>query len=61
MSRGLVCVLVLIHAKDFMKKNGEMVMVPIGKGMKDYHHLFEQMKGHKYELDTIIEAYQGKD
>jgi len=53
--------IVIIHGKDFIIKNNELVMVPLGRGLMDYHHLYEVISHHKYDLDVIIEDYQGKE
>lgn len=52
---------VVIHAKDFVIEDGQMKMVPVGQGLMDYSYLLERMSKYKYDVDIIVEDYQGED
>ncbi|MDO4535576.1 MAG: sugar phosphate isomerase/epimerase family protein [Clostridium perfringens] len=48
--------IVLIHAKDFIYKDGKVVRVPIGTGVFNYPLLLSLIKEKKPHIDIIIEG-----
>lgn len=47
--------IVIVHAKDFIVDNGEIVMVPVGTGQLDYKYLAERLKKEKPFLNILLE------
>ena len=47
--------IVIVHAKDFLIKNGEIVMVPVGTGQLNYDALFKQLKQRKPFVNILLE------
>ena len=53
--------IVIVHAKDFMLKNGELVQVAPGLGDMDYPYLIERLRTLKTPPDIILEGVVGED
>ena len=47
--------IVIVHAKDFILDNGEIVMVPVGTGQLDYKYLAERLKKEKPFINILLE------
>ena len=47
--------MVIVHAKDFIVENGEIVMVPVGSGQLDYAALFKRLKQQKPYINILLE------
>jgi L-ribulose-5-phosphate 3-epimerase len=45
----------IIHAKDFVVKNGEFKTVPAGKGSLDYRYLLKTLKAKKPCINVLLE------
>lgn len=45
----------IIHAKDFVVKNGEFKTVPAGKGSLDYRYLLKTLKTKKPSINVLLE------
>ena len=45
----------IIHAKDFVVKNGEFKTVPAGKGSLDYRYLLKTLKTRKPGVNVLLE------
>ena len=45
----------IIHAKDFVVKNGGFKTVPAGKGSLDYRHLLKTLKAKKPSINVLLE------
>ena len=47
--------IVIVHAKDFIVDNDEIVMVPVGTGQLDYKYLSERLKKEKPFINILLE------
>jgi sugar phosphate isomerase/epimerase len=45
----------IIHAKDFVVKDGEFKTVPAGKGNLDYRYLLKTLKSRKPSINVLLE------
>ncbi|WP_374931196.1 sugar phosphate isomerase/epimerase family protein [Neobacillus driksii] len=48
--------IVILHAKDFIIDNNRVQTVPVGKGLLNYHALFEMLKAKKPFIQVLMEA-----
>ncbi|MFB3168449.1 sugar phosphate isomerase/epimerase family protein [Neobacillus sp. 179-C4.2 HS] len=48
--------IVILHAKDFIIENNCVKTVPVGKGLLNYHALFEMLKAKKPFIQVLMEA-----
>lgn len=53
--------IVIVHAKDFVLKDGELVQVSPGKGDMDYPYLIERLRTLQTTPDIILEGVVGED
>jgi len=53
--------IMIVHGKDFILENGELVQVAPGKGDLDYPYLFEKLGTLKTTPDFILEGVEGDD
>lgn len=51
----------LIHAKDFVIEDDQMVFVPLGKGLMDYEHFLKLIHEYNPLIEIIIEGYSGNE
>ena len=47
--------IVIVHAKDFVVENGEIVMVPVGTGNLNYDAVFKLLKVRKPFVNVLLE------
>lgn len=47
--------MVIVHAKDFIVDNSEIVMVPVGTGQLNYAALFKRLKQQKPFINILLE------
>lgn len=47
--------IVIVHAKDYIVENGDIVMVPVGTGQLNYVALFKRLKQHKPFVNILLE------
>jgi sugar phosphate isomerase/epimerase len=53
--------IVIVHAKDFVLEEGELVQVAPGKGDMDYPYLIEKLRTLQTVPDIILEGVVGDD
>ncbi|MFJ7747110.1 sugar phosphate isomerase/epimerase family protein [Peribacillus sp. NPDC097295] len=53
--------IVIIHAKDFTIKDGELKTVPVGQGLLDYNKIFSLVKERKPDMKVLMESTKEKD
>lgn len=53
--------IMIVHAKDFVLKDGELVQVAPGKGHMDYPYLIEKLRTLQTTPDIILEGVVGED
>lgn len=53
--------IMIVHAKDFVLEDGELVQVAPGKGNMDYPYLIEKLRTLKTTPDIILEGVVGED
>ena len=53
--------IVIIHAKDFTIKDGEIKMVSVGQGLLDYKKIFSFVKEKKPDMQILMESTKEKD
>ena len=53
--------IMIVHAKDFILENGELVQVAPGKGNMDYPYLIKKLNTLKTTPDIVLEGVTGDD
>jgi len=53
--------IMIVHAKDFILKDGELVQVAPGKGDMDYPYLIEKLRTLETTPDIVLEGVTGED
>ncbi|KGR75196.1 sugar phosphate isomerase/epimerase family protein [Ureibacillus sinduriensis] len=48
--------IVVLHAKDFVVEDGQIVMVPVGSGLLNYDAVFRQLKKRKPYINILMES-----
>ena len=54
-------IMMIVHAKDFLLENGELVQVAPGRGDLDYPYLIEKLRTLQTTPDIILEDVQGDE
>ena len=53
--------IMIVHAKDFILKNGELIQVAPGRGDLDYPYLIKKLRTLKTIPDIVLEGVVGED